>query len=109
MDEESLDLVKAAAEGGAGGFVKAVAPWLVEAGEWGADLIRRRRMSTQLKTLLLAERMLSEAGIAPTAIAMKVFVPLLEHASLEDDVGEAPNPEEAQAMHERWAALLANA
>jgi hypothetical protein len=54
--------------------------------------------------------MCEEAGISPRAISLKLLVPLLENVSLEDDPDDpAADPEEAEAMHERWAAMLANA
>lgn len=58
---------------------------------------------------MLANKWLDDAGLAAHAVSLKVLVPLLEYSSLEDDIDEAGDPAEAKAMHERWAALLANA
>ena len=58
---------------------------------------------------MLADKWLSEAGIDAQAVSLKVLVPLLEYASLEDEADEADNPEDVEAMQRRWAALLANA
>jgi hypothetical protein len=43
--------------------------------------------------------MLKEAGISPQAVPPRLFLPILEAASIEDD----------EDLHTRWAALLANA
>lgn len=109
MDEESKELVAVVAEAGVRGFLETIAAPLVEAGDWGADIIRRRRLKTQIKTLVLAKRMLDDAGLQPRAVSPKLLVPLLENASLEDDPEEAVDPEAAESMQRRWAALLANA
>lgn len=109
MDEESKELVSAVTEAGVRGFLTTIAAPLVEAGDWGADVIRRRRLKTQIKTLVLAKGMLDAAGLPANAIAPRVLVPLLENASLADDPDEANDPADAEAMQARWAALLANA
>jgi hypothetical protein len=101
VSDESLELVKAAAEGGASAFIETVLGPLVEAGEWGRDVIRRQRVKTQIKTLVLANEMLQREGIAATAIDLKTLVPMLDGASLEAD--------DEEEMVVRWAALLANA
>jgi len=56
------------------------------------------RMKLGLSMMQKASKMLSEAGIDPKPVAPKLFLPILEHASLEDD----------DYLQERWAALLAN-
>jgi hypothetical protein len=43
--------------------------------------------------------MLGDAGIAPNTVSPRLFLPILEHASLEHN----------EEMQGRWAALLANA
>jgi len=57
------------------------------------------RMKLALSMMQKAAKMLAEAGIDPRPVAPKLFLPLLEHASLEDD----------DCLQKRWAALLANA
>lgn len=109
MDEDSKELVKLAAEGGVEGFLRTAAAPLVEIGGWGADLIRRYRVKSAIKTMALADRWLAEAGLSAHEIPLNILVPLLEYSSLADDPDEAADREEATAMHERWAALLANA
>lgn len=74
---------------------------LVESGEWVADIVRRQRMKTQIKTMRLADGMLEAAGLAARVVPAKTLIPLLELASLEEDSDVE--------MQGRWAALLANA
>lgn len=57
------------------------------------------RMKLALSMMQKASKILFDAGIDPKAVAPKLFLPILEHASLEDD----------EYLQERWAALLANA
>jgi hypothetical protein len=45
------------------------------------------------------ERMLTDAGIDPHAVPPRLFLPMIENASMQDD----------EDLHTRWAALLANA
>jgi Abortive infection alpha len=110
MDEESKELVAVVTEAGVRGFLETIAAPLTEAGGWGADIIRRHRFRTQVKTLVLAKRMLDDAGLSAHAVAPRLLVPLLENASLESDPDEADDSgAAAAAMQTRWAALLANA
>lgn len=82
-------------------FFKTIAGPLAELSAWGAELIRRQRFRTAVKTLEMAERMIAERGLSGKVIPSKTLAPLLEYASLED--------EDDQEMQTRWAALLANA
>lgn len=45
------------------------------------------------------QRMLKEAGINPQAVSPRLFLPILDNSSVEND----------EDLHSRWAALLANA
>jgi Abortive infection alpha len=101
VSDPSVELMKAAAEGGVQGFVQTVFGPLIEGGEWIGDIVRRQRMKTQIKTLRRADEMLREAGLPARVVPAKTLVPLLELAGLEEDVDDE--------MQERWAALLANA
>jgi hypothetical protein len=103
MDEESLEIVKATAQGVAEGTTETVlrallAP-LVERRQENADIIRGRRAERQVEILRRMYAMLDDANVPPEWIPDKTLVPLLTNASLEDD------PD----MQQRWAALLANA
>jgi hypothetical protein len=59
------------------------------------------RWQVQLKILDKAKAILSARGLEPQSVPLKVLVPLLEQASLEDEADDE--------MVVRWAALLANA
>ena len=109
MDKESQELVRLATEGGVDAFLKTVAAPLVEIGGWGADLVRRYRFKSAIRTARLAQMWLDEAGIAPQEVSLRVLVPLLEYSSLESETEESLDVEGTRAMHKRWAALLANA
>jgi hypothetical protein len=109
VGDPGTEMVKAMASGSVGGFVEKVAPGLVEAGQWSADLIRWFRFKTAVKIFGRAQEMCEQAGINPQAVAWKTLVPLLENASLEQDPKESDDPDGVEAMHERWAALIANA
>jgi len=98
---DNTDLIKAAAEGGAEGIIRTLFSPFVETGEWSADLVRRRRVRTQIKTARMTKQMLEKSGLAASFVPSKTLVPLLEMAGLED--------EDDEEMTARWAALLANA
>ena len=100
MDDFSKDLVKASAEGSTEAALKTIFGPAVELTAWGADIIRRRRFETQIKTMVRAKELLDEAGLSVALVPdIKTLVPLIERAGLEDD----------PTLQERWAALLANA
>ncbi|MFL5961024.1 MAG: Abi-alpha family protein [Gaiellaceae bacterium] len=103
--DDPKELVKATAEGVTEGAVRAalepfVAP-IAETGQIVTDLIRFQRWKLQHWILGKATEFLEARGLEPKQVSLKVLVPLLEAASLEDE-GD-------QEMHIRWAALLANA
>jgi Abortive infection alpha len=105
VDKDTQDLVKAASQGVAQGtteaFLLALFGPAVEAMAIFTDKVRLLRWKRQVKMLARAHAHLRAQGISPNAVSLKVLVPLLDYASLED--------EEDDAMIERWAALLANA
>jgi len=72
---------------------------LEETGELFADRVRFWRFKNQVSVLRKAEKALKDAGLEPRAVDLKLLVPLIEHASLEEQ-------EDAQSL---WAHLLANA
>ena len=83
-----------------GGLIQRIAgPLAEEIGESLAIIARPYRMKLSLKMLQKTQRMLKEAGIAAQAVPPRLFVPMLEAASIEND----------EDLHTRWAALLANA
>src|SRR3984957_1167260 len=70
-----------------------------ELAEMWRDQVRLYRYERQIECLKKAERMVEEAGFTPQAVSPKILFPLLEGASYEND----------EALHDMWAALLANA
>jgi hypothetical protein len=97
--DPSTELVKAAAGGTVEALVRTLFAPIVETGEWAADLIRRQRIKTQIRTLEMTQQILDEARLTARVVPPKLLVPLLESASLEEN----------DDMQARWAALLANA
>jgi hypothetical protein len=92
LAKESLDSVK--------GLLQRVAgPLADEVGESLALIARPYRIRRSLKMFQKTQRMLSEAGIAPQAVPPRLFLPMLEAASIEND----------EDLHTKWSALLANA
>jgi len=83
-----------------GDLVKRIAgPLADEIGDSLALVARPYRIILSVKMFEKAQRMLKAAGISPHVIPPRLFLPMLENASIQDDEG----------LHTRWAALLANA
>lgn len=101
MDDK--DLVKAGAEGlmkPISDLVDKIAgPAAEEIGLTLRDSVRVYRAKRQLRLLRKLQAMVEEAGISPHSIPLKVLLPALDYASVEDD----------EQLHTAWAALLANA
>jgi hypothetical protein len=74
-------------------------PLADEVGDSFAISYRPYRVKLGLKALQKTQRMLKEAGISPQAVPPRLFLPMMEAASIEDD----------EDLHTHWAALLANA
>lgn len=82
------------------GIVKRMlGPAADEVAQMWADKVRLYRAERQARCVEKAERFLTEAGINPQAVSLKLLFPLLEGASFED----------SEELHTMWAALLANA
>lgn len=104
---DEKDLVRAAAEGVAKGvtdsalepFKDLTGSFCSNLGEGFGALGLTFRIKMGIVAMKWARRMLKDAGIEPNDIPPKLFLPLLEGASLEDDAD----------LQERWAALIANA
>ena len=69
-----------------------------EVGTAGGYIGKLIRLKTWLWTMQRAKQMLADTGIEPRSIPPKLFLPIMENASLEDD----------ETLQEKWAALLAN-
>lgn len=110
-DEESLELVKAAAEGTTKGAIEAlvqpVAGFLgklcggpaEELGGWVTDVLAFKRWKSRVRMLRRAEEFLHDAGLEAHQVPLPVLVPILDAGANEED----------ESMADRWAALLANA
>jgi hypothetical protein len=113
VDPESTALVKATAHGTAAGtvegFMGTVGSPISEYGKWWGDYVLLRRMKTTEKVVKSAMQMCERLGLPLETIDLKVLVPWLQNVGLEEDPEEAIDADAAEAMHDRWAALLANA
>ncbi len=78
---------------------KLVGPAVEETGLLLQDTVRVYRLKNQLRVLDKTQEMLNRSGIDPKSVPLRILVPLLEGAALEDDDNLAT----------KWAALLANA
>ena len=103
MSTDEKDLVKAAIEP----LVKPIAdlvdklagPMATEIGSTLGDTARVYRFKRAVKLFEEVKKIAEEAGFEPQAVRPKLLLPVLDHASIEDD----------DDMGTRWAALLANA
>src|ERR1035438_9731055 len=57
------------------------------------------RIKIGLAMMEKATKLLADAGLEPKGVARKLFFPILDYGSLEDD----------SELQDRWASLLANA
>ena len=73
-------------------------PAAAEAGELLADRVRLRRFKNQIEILRCADEALRESGLNPREIPLRMLVPLIEHASCEEDTD----------IQELWANLIAS-
>jgi Abortive infection alpha len=83
-----------------GDLVKRIAgPLADELGESLALSLRPYRIRLAAKMFQKTQRMLKEIGVTPHVVPPRLFLPLMENASIQDN----------EDLHTRWAALLANA
>src|SRR6266849_340531 len=103
MPENENDLVKAGIESALKPFAdlldKLAGPLASELGQTFRDAARVYRFKRALKLLQKVEKLARESGFEPRSVSPKLLLPILDHASLEDE----------EAIHDRWAAMLANA
>jgi Abortive infection alpha len=76
-----------------------LAPPVKEAGQLIADKIKFYRVSNTIKAMKEATEMIKAAKIQQNSVTLKIFMPLIEACSLEDD----------NDMVSKWAGLLASA
>ncbi|MCA4897441.1 MAG: Abi-alpha family protein [Bacteroidota bacterium] len=89
--EKGLDLAK--------DFLgKLISPTVEEVGLLLSENIKYLRFKNQIKILLKSKTYLESKGISLKEIPIKILVPLLENASLEDD----------ETFQEKWANMLSN-
>jgi hypothetical protein len=99
MDELGTEAVKQALQPVGDMLKKIVGPLADEIGEGMGVVAKHYRYRLAIKMYQKTERMLTDAGINPHAVPPRLFLPMIENASVQDDEG----------LHTRWAALLANA
>ncbi|MGA2201791.1 MAG: Abi-alpha family protein [Terriglobales bacterium] len=99
MDDLSTEAAKQALQPLGDMLRKIVGPLADEVGEGMGVVARHYRYRLALKMYQKTERMLTDAGIDPHAVPPRLFLPMIENASMQDD----------EDLHTRWAALLANA
>lgn len=89
--EKGLDLIK--------DFIgKLIGPTVEEVGLLFSDKIKYYRFKNQVNILIKAEKYVKEKDINIKEIPIKILVPLLENASLEDD----------SQMQEKWSNMIGN-
>ena len=104
---DDADLVKAGVQGTVEGALapfsdllrKLAGPGVEELGLTIRDSVRVFRIKRQLRLFERVQHMLNEAGAEPNRVPLKILVPVIEGASLEED----------DELQDLWAALLANA
>lgn len=99
MDDLSTEAVKQGLQQ-VGDIMRRISgPLADEIGEGMGVVARHYRYRLAVKMYQKTERMLINAGIDPHAVPPRLFLPMIENASMQDD----------EDLHTRWAALLANA
>lgn len=79
-------------------FSKLLSPSIEEAGLIFKDEIAVYRFKNQIRLLNKTKEICEANGISPKAISPKLLLPLIDHASLEDD----------ELLQDKWAILLSN-
>lgn len=99
MSDELTNVASKALESVTDLLHRMMGPLADEIGESLGVWARRHRYKLALKMFQETQQMLKDAGITPKAVPPRLFVPILENASIEDD----------EELQSDWAALLANA
>ena len=98
-DELNTEAIKQAIEPVSDLIKRIAGPLADEIGESLAFIARPYRIALGLKMFRKTQRMVKEAGMAAQPVPPRLFLPMLEAASIEND----------EDLHTRWAGLLANA
>lgn len=99
MDSEELKSILSITEKVMDFGFRMAGPAADEAGLLLAEKVRAYRIKNCITVAAKARRMLEEAGFSPNEIPPRLFLPIMEASSIEDDA-------ELQAL---WAGLLASA
>jgi hypothetical protein len=78
---------------------KLAGPMADEIGLLMADKIKVYRVTNWVKVVQKTEKILAEAHLSPNAVPTRLFLPILEGASIEDD----------ETLQNLWAGLLGSA
>src|SRR4051794_39873173 len=95
LAKKSVDTAAKAAENF---LAKLTGPVAEELGAILQDRVRVYRFKNQLSMLGKAQEMLLQAHVKPESVPLRLLLPLLDGASLEDE----------ENLSTKWAALLAN-
>lgn len=97
---EAGDIIKSgAAEKVADLVNKLAGPLAEEVGMMLGDKVRVYRVKNWLRTTEKTEHLLREAGLSPNAVPPRLFLPIMEACSVEDN----------ETLQDMWAGLLATA
>jgi hypothetical protein len=78
---------------------KLAGPLSEEVGMLFGDKVRVYRVKNWIRTTLKTERLLREAGLSPNAVPPRLFLPIMEASSVEEN----------ELLQDMWAGLLATA
>jgi hypothetical protein len=107
MPNDDAELVKAGVQGMVEGSLKPFSdliaalfgPAASEAGLMLEDHVRYFRLRRQVRLCEKTGEFLTDAGVTPRAVPLKLLIPIIENASLEED----------DDLQDMWARLLATA
>ncbi len=98
MDQQTADLIKSEAGGKIADLINRLAgPLADECGMMLGDTARVFRIKNWVRTVEKTERILKDAGLPPKAVPSRLFLPITEACSVEDN----------ETLQEMWAGLLA--
>ena len=100
MDGNEIESANKLLSGPLGDLLRKLAgPLADEVGESLGVWARHYRFRLSVKMWQKTQTMVGQSGLDPHAVSPRLFLPIVEKASVEDD----------EDLHSRWAALLANA